>query len=59
MPVSIQNFEYWTKSFKNLAHELVEMKFPMDTYEERHREFVEMIIHSMYGQFDCTKCKSK
>lgn len=53
------NAKNWTKSFKNLAPELVEMKFPMDTYEERHREFAEMTIHSMFGKFYCPNCKSK
>ena len=72
------NIDNWTKAFKKLGSELVEMKLPMKRMygfeqglaivedgltimEERHTEFKEMTIHSMYGKFYCPnpRCNSK
>ena len=61
---TLMNTTHWIKAFKNLAIELVEMKLPMMSdlrtiNENRHLEFTEMTIHSMYGKFFCPNCKSK
>ena len=62
------NIVNWTKAFENLGAELVTMKLPMKRKifrssltiaEERHLEFKEMTIHSMYGKFYCTNSKCK
>ena len=65
------NVSNWNKAFKNLGAELVELKLPMKKKyhgstsvciaDERHLEFKEMTIHSMYGKFYCPnpRCNSK
>ena len=59
------NVSNWNKAFKNLGAELVELKLPMkeswppwvrnppQIADQRHLEFNEMIIRSMYGKFYC------
>ena len=67
------NVTNWNKAFKNLGAELVEQKLPMkerwppwarnppQIANERHLEFKEMPINSMYGKFYCPnpRCNSK
>ena len=57
-----KNSSNWNSSFENQAKELV--KF--DTFDSilnrgRHEEFKEMLVHSMFGKFECDnpKCKKR
>ena len=63
------NIVNWNRAFEELGAELVEMKLPMrrkwgagpqlTIVEERHLQPKEMIVHSMFGNFYCPKCKTK
>ena len=60
--MSSQNSWNWKSSFVTHAKELVKFHtFGSILNEERHQESKEMLVHSMFGKFECDnpKCKKK
>ena len=54
------NGDLWTRVFMISAAEIVDMSaYKSLLLENRHHEFKEMIIYSMFGRFNCDRCNSK